>query len=75
MDIYGFGMLFVCFICGIQDIYKILEKKIVDYYGIEDIILYVVVFDVNGGVFELLLGFDDVIILDFFNYVFIIDGV
>lgn len=74
-DFYGYGMFFVCFICGIMDIYCELEKKIVEFFGMEDIILYVVCFDVNGGVFEFLLIKEDVIILDLFNYVFIIDGV
>lgn len=41
----------------------------------EDVILYVVVFDVNGGLFEFILGKEDVIIFDMFNYVFIIDGI
>lgn len=68
-------MFSVWFICGIQDIYKELECKIVDFLGMEDIIFYVVVFDVNGGLFEFLLIKEDVIILDEFNYVFIIDGI
>lgn len=74
-DIYGFGMVLVCFICGMQDLYKQLEKQIVDFFGKQDIILYVVCFDVNGGLFELLFGENDVIIFDVLNYVLIIDGV
>jgi len=40
LDSHGFGMSSVRFICGTQDIHKTLEKKIADFYGTEDIILY-----------------------------------
>lgn len=75
MDSYGFGMVLVCFICGIQDMYKQLEKKLVDFFGMEDVIFYFFCFDVNGGLFEMLFGLEDVIIFDVLNYVLIIDGV
>src|SRR5688572_33364123 len=55
MDTHGFGMSSVRFICGTQDIHKELEKKIADFYGTEDTILYAAAFDANGGVFEPLL--------------------
>ena len=55
MDTHGFGMSSVRFICGTQDIHKTLEKKIADFYGTEDTILYAAAFDANGGVFEPLL--------------------
>ncbi|KAF2080330.1 glycine C-acetyltransferase [Flavobacterium sharifuzzamanii] len=75
MDTHGFGMSSVRFICGTQDIHKTLEKKIADFYGTEDTILYAAAFDANGGVFEPLLGENDAIISDSLNHASIIDGV
>ena len=75
MDSHGFGMSSVRFICGTQDIHKTLEKKIAEFYGTEDTILYAAAFDANGGVFEPLLGENDAIISDSLNHASIIDGV
>jgi glycine C-acetyltransferase len=75
MDTHGFGMSSVRFICGTQDIHKTLEKKIADFYGTEDTILYAAAFDANGGVFEPLLNENDAIISDSLNHASIIDGV
>jgi glycine C-acetyltransferase len=75
MDTHGFGMSSVRFICGTQDIHKTLEKKIADFYGTEDTILYAAAFDANGGVFEPLFGENDAIISDSLNHASIIDGV
>jgi glycine C-acetyltransferase len=75
MDTHGFGMSSVRFICGTQDIHKALEKKIADFYGTEDTILYAAAFDANGGVFEPLFGENDAIISDSLNHASIIDGV
>ncbi|MCB0460715.1 MAG: aminotransferase class I/II-fold pyridoxal phosphate-dependent enzyme, partial [Flavobacteriaceae bacterium] len=75
MDTHGYGMSSVRFICGTQDIHKQLEKKIADFYGFEDTILYAAAFDANGGVFEPLLGAEDAIISDSLNHASIIDGV
>ncbi len=75
MDERGFGMSSVRFICGTQDIHKELEKKIADFFGMEDTILYAACFDANGGVFEPLLGEQDAIISDSLNHASIIDGV
>ena len=75
MDTHGFGMSSVRFICGTQDIHKTLEKKIADFYGTEDTILYAAAFDANGGVFEPLLNEYDAIISDSLNHASIIDGV
>jgi len=75
LDTHGFGMSSVRFICGTQDIHKELEKKIADFYGTEDTILYAAAFDANGGVFEPLLGEEDCIISDSLNHASIIDGV
>lgn len=75
LDTHGFGMSSVRFICGTQDIHKTLEKKIADFYGTEDTILYAAAFDANGGVFEPLLSEEDCIISDSLNHASIIDGV
>jgi glycine C-acetyltransferase len=75
IDTHGFGMSSVRFICGTQDIHKTLEKKISDFLGMEDTILYAAAFDANGGVFEPLLGAEDAIISDELNHASIIDGV
>lgn len=65
----------VRFICGTQDIHKQLEKKIADFLGTEDTILYAAAFDANGGVFEPLFNEEDAIISDTLNHASIIDGV
>jgi glycine C-acetyltransferase len=75
LDTHGFGMSSVRFICGTQDIHKTLEKKIADFLGTEDTILYAAAFDANGGVFEPLFDEQDAIISDELNHASIIDGV
>ena len=75
LETHGFGMSSVRFICGTQDIHKELEKKISDFLGTEDTILYAAAFDANGGVFEPLFGAEDAIISDSLNHASIIDGV
>lgn len=75
VDTHGFGMSSVRFICGTQDIHKVLEQKIAEFLHTEDTILYAAAFDANGGVFEPLLGEQDAIISDELNHASIIDGV
>ncbi len=75
VDLRGYGMSSVRFICGTQDIHKELEKKISEFLGTDDTILYVAAFDANGGVFEPLFGDQDAIISDELNHASIIDGV
>ena len=75
IDSHGYGMSSVRFICGTQDIHKELERKISEYLGTEDTILYAAAFDANGGVFEPILGKEDAIISDALNHASIIDGV
>ncbi len=75
LDEWGFGMSSVRFICGTQDIHKILEQKISKFLQTEDTILYVACFDANGGVFEPLIGAEDAIITDQLNHASIIDGI
>lgn len=75
LDSHGYGMSSVRFICGTSDLHKELEKKIAEFFGMEDTILYAACFDANGGVFEPLLGEEDAIISDSLNHASIIDGV
>jgi len=75
LDIHGYGMSSVRFICGTGDLHKELETKIADFFGTEDSILYASCFDANGGVFEPLLNEQDAIISDALNHASIIDGV
>ena len=75
LDSHGFGMSSVRFICGTQDIHKLLEKKISKFLGKEDTILYAAAFDANGGFFEPLFDSQDAIISDSLNHASIIDGI
>ena len=75
MDQRGYGMSSVRFICGTQDMHKVLEAAISDYFKTEDTILYAACFDANGCVFEPLLTAEDAIISDALNHASIIDGV
>ncbi len=75
MDSHGYGMSSVRFICGTQDMHKELEKKVSEFFGTDDTILYAACFDANGGVFEPILTDQDAIISDSLNHASIIDGV
>lgn len=75
IDTHGYGMSSVRFICGTQNIHKELERKISEFLGTEDTILYAAAFDANGGVFEPLFNEQDAIISDELNHASIIDGV
>src|SRR3954466_1085790 len=72
---HGYGMASVRFICGTQDVHRDLERRIADFLGTEDAILYGSCFDANGGLFETLLGEEDAVISDDLNHASIIDGV
>jgi glycine C-acetyltransferase len=72
---HGYGLSSVRFICGTQDLHKTLERKIAEFLGTEDTILYAAAFDANGGLFEPLLGEQDAIISDELNHASIIDGI
>ena len=72
---WGYGLSSVRFICGTQAIHRQLEQRIASFLGMEDAILYSSCFDANGGLFETLLGDQDVIISDALNHASIIDGV
>ncbi len=75
LDTHGYGMSSVRFICGKSNLHEQLEKKIAEFFGTEDTILYAACFDANGGVFEPLFTKEDAIISDSLNHASIIDGV
>lgn len=75
LDRRGYGLSSVRFICGTQDDHKTLERKIADFLGMEDSILFVSAFDANGALFEPLFGAEDAIITDALNHASIIDGI
>lgn len=75
LDERGFGLSSVRFICGTQDLHKKLERKIAEFLGTDDTILYTSCFDANGGLFETLLSEEDAIISDELNHASIIDGI
>ncbi|MBE6961787.1 MAG: glycine C-acetyltransferase [Ruminococcaceae bacterium] len=74
-DKWGFGLSSVRFICGTQQIHKVLEKKLAEFLGMDDVILYSSCFDANGGLFETILTEEDAVISDELNHASIIDGV
>jgi glycine C-acetyltransferase len=75
LDRWGFGMASVRFICGTTEIHKELERRLAEFLGTDDAILYGSCFDANGGLFETLLGPEDAVISDELNHASIIDGV
>ena len=74
LDVRGYGMSSVRFICGTQDIHKELEKKLTEFLGTEDTILFPSCMDANGGVFEAVLTEADVMIADRLVHASIVDG-
>jgi len=72
---WGYGLASVRFICGTQSIHRELEVRLASFLGTDDAILYSSCFDANGGLFETLLGEDDVVISDELNHASIIDGI
>ena len=75
LETHGYGMASVRFICGTQDLHKLLEEKISDFLGTDDTILYSSCFDANGGLFETILGAGYCVISDELNHASIIDGI
>ncbi|HET9719692.1 MAG TPA: glycine C-acetyltransferase [Solirubrobacteraceae bacterium] len=75
LERWGYGLASVRFICGTQEIHKQLEARLSEFLGTEDTILYGSCFDANGGLFEVLLGEQDVVISDALNHASIIDGI
>ena len=74
LDRWGYGMASVRFICGTTEVHALLEKRMAEFLGMEDTLLYSSCFDANGGVFEPLLDADCALITDSLNHASIIDG-
>lgn len=75
LEKWGYGLSSVRFICGTQSLHRQLERRIAEFLGMEDAILYSSCFDANGGLFEVLLGAEDAIVTDQLNHASIIDGI
>ncbi|RPI10722.1 MAG: glycine C-acetyltransferase [Zetaproteobacteria bacterium] len=75
LDRWGYGLSSVRFICGTQEIHRALERRLSEFLGTEDTILYSSCFDANGGFFEALLTEQDAVVSDELNHASIIDGV
>ncbi len=75
LERWGYGLSSVRFICGTQSLHRQLERKIAEFLGTEDAILYSSCFDANGGLFEVLLGAEDAVVTDQLNHASIIDGI
>jgi glycine C-acetyltransferase len=75
LDRWGYGLSSVRFICGTQEIHRELERRLAEFLGMDDVILYSSCFDANGGIFETLMKDQDAILTDELNHASIIDGV
>ncbi len=75
LDDWGFGMASVRFICGTQTLHTQLERRLSDFLGTEDTILFSSCFDANGGVFEVFFDERDAVISDELNHASLIDGI
>ncbi|OGD38836.1 MAG: glycine C-acetyltransferase [Candidatus Aminicenantes bacterium RBG_19FT_COMBO_58_17] len=71
----GYGMSSVRFICGTQDIHRELERRMTEFLGTEDTLLFPSCMDANAGVFEAVLTKDDVMISDRLVHASLIDGI
>ena len=74
LDVRGYGMSSVRFICGTQDIHRELEGKLTKFLGTEDTLLFPSCMDANAGVFEAVLSDQDVMIADRLVHASIVDG-
>jgi glycine C-acetyltransferase len=74
LDRRGYGMSSVRFICGTQDIHRELEKRLTEFLGTEDTLLFSSCLDANAGIFEAILSDQDVMIADRLVHASIVDG-
>ena len=72
---WGYGMSSVRFICGTQELHKTVERKVAEFLGMDDSILFAACFDANGGVFEPFLDRECAILTDSLNHASVIDGI
>lgn len=71
---YGTGCAGSPFLNGTLDLHKQLERKIADYIGKEDVMIYSTGFEVNLGVVSTLTGREDYILWDEQDHASIIEG-
>ena len=74
LEKFGYGMGAVSNYAGITDIHKELEKRIANFYGAEDSIVFPSGYGANIGIISALCGKNDVIINDAANHASIFDG-
>ncbi|MGQ9464618.1 MAG: glycine C-acetyltransferase [bacterium] len=70
----GYGMSSVRFICGTQDIHRELERKLTEFLGTEDTVLFPSCMDANAGIFDVVLDKEDAMIADRLVHASIVDG-
>jgi len=75
LELRGYGMSSVRFICGTQDIHRELEHKMSSFLGTEDTCLFASCFDANAALFESLLTKEDGIFSDKLVHASLIDGI
>ena len=75
LETRGYGMSSVRFICGTQDIHRELERRLTAFLGTEDTLLFPSCMDANAGVFEAVLGEQDVTIADRLIHASLVDGI
>ena len=72
---YGAGTSSVRFICGTFEMHGRLEEALAAFMGTEAAVTYTSCWNANEGLFEPLLGPEDVIVSDALNHASIIDGI
>ncbi|MFR1671504.1 MAG: aminotransferase class I/II-fold pyridoxal phosphate-dependent enzyme [Candidatus Gastranaerophilaceae bacterium] len=74
LEKYGYGMGAVSNYAGVTDLHKELEKRIADFYGAEDAIVFPSGYGTNVGIISALCHEGDIIINDSANHASIFDG-
>ena len=75
LEEWGFGMASVRFICGTQTLHRRLERRIADFFEVDDAILYTSCWNANEALFAAVLGEEDAVYSDELNHASIIDGI
>ncbi|MFN2384499.1 MAG: glycine C-acetyltransferase [Gemmatimonadota bacterium] len=75
LDAWGFGMASVRFICGTQTLHLTLERRLADFFGCDDAILYTSCWNANEALFATTLEAGDAVFSDALNHASIIDGI
>ncbi|MGH7549586.1 MAG: glycine C-acetyltransferase [Gemmatimonadota bacterium] len=75
LDEWGFGMASVRFICGTQTLHRRLERRIAEFFEVDDAVLYTSCWNANEALFAAVLGEEDAVYSDALNHASIIDGI